>query len=82
LEAGKSDQQYMETREKLQQGNNQQKIQDYELREDGILMYKGRSYVPNYQEMKNMVLREMHNAPYVCHLGYQKTITTIKRQYF
>jgi FtsZ-binding cell division protein ZapB len=47
LKATQSYQHYMETKEKLQQGNNQRKIQDYELREDGILMYRGRVYVSN-----------------------------------
>jgi hypothetical protein len=37
----------MGTKEKLQQSNLQQKIENYELREDGILMYRGRVYVPN-----------------------------------
>jgi hypothetical protein len=41
LEAAKLDQHYVQTKEKLQQGSLQQKIEDYELREDGILMYKG-----------------------------------------
>jgi len=70
LEAAKLDQHCMETKEILQQGNFQQKIKDYELRGDGILMYKGGIYVPKYQEMKKMVLREMHNVPYVGHPGY------------
>jgi hypothetical protein len=82
LEATKLNQHYMERKEKLQQGNNKQRIQNYELREDGILMYKGRAHVPNSYGLKNMVLREMHNVPYVGHLGYQKTIATFKRQYF
>jgi hypothetical protein len=37
----------MEIKENVYQGILQQKIEDYELREDGILMYKGRVYVPN-----------------------------------
>jgi hypothetical protein len=45
-------------------------------------MYKRRAHVPNSYGLKNMVLREMHNLPYVGHLGYQKTIATFKRQYF
>jgi hypothetical protein len=49
LEAAKSDQQYMEIKEKLQQGNLQQKIEDYKLKEDEILMYRGRVYVPNFK---------------------------------
>jgi hypothetical protein len=27
-------------------------------------MYRGRIYVPNSNELKNMILGEMHNAPY------------------
>jgi hypothetical protein len=52
LEAAKSDPHYTETKEKIYQGNLQQKIQYYELREDGILMYKGIVYMPNSQELK------------------------------
>jgi hypothetical protein len=44
-------------------------------------MYRGRVYVPNFKEMKNMVLREMHNVPYVGHLRYHKTIAVVKSQY-
>jgi hypothetical protein len=29
-----------------------------------------------------MILREMYNVPYVGHLGYQKTITVVKSQYY
>jgi hypothetical protein len=59
-----------------------QKIEDYKLREDGIIMYRGNIYVPNIQELKILVLREMHNVPYVGHPGYQKTIAAIKSQYY
>jgi hypothetical protein len=55
----------MEIITKLQQGILQQKIEDYKLENDEILMYRGRIYVPNSQELKNMILREMHNVPYV-----------------
>jgi hypothetical protein len=33
-------------------------------------MYKGKVYVPNSSEMKNIVLKEMHNVTYVGHPGY------------
>jgi hypothetical protein len=81
LEIPKLDQHYVQTTEKLQQGNLQQKIKYFELREDGILMYRGGVYVPNSQELKNMVLREMHHVPYVGHSWYQKTIAVDKSQY-
>jgi hypothetical protein len=52
------------------------------LREDGILLYRGRFYIPNFQELKILVLKEMHNVPYANHPGYQKTIATVKSQYY
>jgi hypothetical protein len=45
-------------------------------------MYKGKVYVPNSSELKNAVLKDMHNVPYAGHPGYQKTIAAIRRQYF
>jgi hypothetical protein len=45
-------------------------------------MYKGKVYVPNSSEMKNAVLKEMKNVPYVGHPGYHKTITEVRSQYF
>jgi hypothetical protein len=45
-------------------------------------MHIRKIYVSNSKELKNMILREMHNAPYVGHPGYQKTIATVKRQYY
>jgi hypothetical protein len=82
LKAAKSDFQYMELMEKLQQGILQQKIEDHKLGNDEILMYKSRIYVPNSQELKNMILREMHNVPYGGHLGYHKSIAVVKSQYY
>jgi hypothetical protein len=82
LEAAKFDLQYKELVTKLQQYNLQQKIEEYKLDNDEIPMYRGIIYVPNSQELKNMILREMHNVPYVGHLGYQKTISAVKSQYY
>jgi hypothetical protein len=82
IEAAKSDLQYKELMAKLQQGNLQQKIEEYKLDNDEILMYRGIIYVPNSQELKNMILGEMHNVPYAGHPGYQKTIAAVKSQYY
>ena len=45
-------------------------------------MYRGIIYVPNSHELKNLILRDMHNVTYVGHLGHQKTIAAIKSQYY
>jgi hypothetical protein len=76
------DQNYSKVKETLQQGNFQQKFNYYELKEDRIIMYKGKVYVSNSSEMKNAVLKEMHNVPYARHLRYQKTIAAVRRKYF
>jgi hypothetical protein len=48
LEAAKLDLQYKELVAKLQQGNLQQKNEEYKLNNDEIIMYRGRIYVPNF----------------------------------
>jgi hypothetical protein len=53
IAAANLDQQYVKIRETLQQGKFQQKLNSYELKEDGILMYKGKVYVLNSNELKN-----------------------------
>jgi hypothetical protein len=63
LEVSKSDQHYVDIKENLQQGMLQQKFEGYEIKEDGILMYRCRVYVPNVQELKNILLSEMHKVP-------------------
>jgi hypothetical protein len=47
LEATNLDLQYKELVAKLQQGNLQQKIEEYKLDNVEILIYRGRIYVPN-----------------------------------
>jgi hypothetical protein len=82
IEATKSDLQYKELVEKLQQGILQQKIEEYKLDNDEILMYRRIIYVPIFQELKNLIFREMHNVPYVGHPRYHKTIAFFKSQYY
>jgi hypothetical protein len=77
-EASNADLQYMELVEKLQQGKMLQKVEDYKLEDDGTLMYKNRIYVPNSQELRIMILKEMHKVSYAGHPGYQKTMATVK----
>jgi hypothetical protein len=45
-------------------------------------MHKNRIYVPSFGELRNLVLKEMHDVPYVGHLDYQKMITAVRSQFF
>ena len=70
LKVAKSDKKYMELREKLQQGNLQQKVEECKLESAEIIRYRGIIYVPNYHKLKNMILGEFHNVRYDGHPGY------------
>jgi hypothetical protein len=65
-----ADQQYLHVKESLQHENVQQKFKGYEMKEDGLLMHKNRFYVPSSDELRNFLLKEIHNVPYVEHPGY------------
>ena len=39
-------------------------------------------YVPNIPKVKLLILDEIHKTPYSGHLGYQKTITMLRKEYF
>jgi hypothetical protein len=54
----------------------------YKLGVYGILLHKNKIFVPNVQYLKCIIFHEMHNVPYAGHSGYQKTVATVKSQYF
>jgi hypothetical protein len=60
----------VKVKEILQQNDIQQKYKNYKLEEDGILLFWNRFYVPSSRELRNLVLKEMHNVPYIGHPGY------------
>jgi hypothetical protein len=82
LEAANADLQYLDLVEKLQQGEMPQKVENYKLETDRTLLYKNKIYVPNFQDLKLMILNEIHNVTYVGHPGYQKIVAVVKSHYF
>jgi hypothetical protein len=57
-------------------------VEDYKLEADGTLLYTNKIYVPYFQELRIMILKEMHNVPYAGYPGYQKTVAAVKSHYF
>lgn len=43
----------------------------------GLLKYKNRLYVPNQNDIKNLILDEFHKRPYVGHPANRNLITTL-----
>jgi hypothetical protein len=52
------------------------------LGNDEIILYNNIIYVPNSHELRSIILKEMHNVPYVGHLGYQKIVAAVKSQHY
>jgi hypothetical protein len=57
-------------------------VENYKLKTNGILLYKNIVYVPIGQGLKLAILREIHNVPYVGHLGYHKIVAAVRSNYF
>ena len=68
------DELYEQVKDKLQQQSLEKRYEGYKLKEDGLLTYKGRIYIPNVVDLRRVVMDEIHQAPYSSHPGYQKTI--------
>jgi hypothetical protein len=56
LEAANADLKYRELVAKLQQGKMPQKVDIYKLGIDGILLHKNIIFVPNVQDLKQIIL--------------------------
>ena len=55
---------------------------DYHLTADGLVRFSDRSYVSDNNELKKLILKEVHVKPYLGHPGYQKTLKTVKKFYY
>jgi hypothetical protein len=60
----------------------QQIVEDYKLGDDGITLYRNIIFIPNSMELKIMILKKMHNVPYVGHSGYHKIMEAVRSQYY
>jgi hypothetical protein len=58
------------------------KYKGYQLLNDGLLTYKGRLYIPNFDDLKRFIMDELHKRPYTGHLGYQKMITVTRKLFY
>jgi hypothetical protein len=52
------------------------------LDDDGIPIYKNKMCIPNSLDLKRIIKDEIHKMPYSGHPSYQKTIATMRKQYF
>jgi hypothetical protein len=58
------------------------KYEGYQMLNDDLLTYKGRLYIPNYDDLKRFIMDELHKRPYTSHHGYPKMITTTRKLFY
>ena len=49
---------------------------------DGLLLYDGRVYIPENEELKYLLLRTHHDDPVAGHYGEMKTLELVSRDYY
>jgi hypothetical protein len=70
---------FKQVKEKLQQEPKEKRYEGYQLRDDNLLLYNNRLYVPNSTDLEvQLIMDEFHRRPYVGHPGYQKMVTTVR----
>lgn len=50
--------------------------------DEGFLIFKGRMYILNVDEIQRLIMDEAHQAPYSSHLGMKKMHETLKKAFF
>jgi hypothetical protein len=60
----------------------QEEVPGFSIDQDGVLWYNGRLYVPNIEELKQLILKEAHDTPYSIHPGGTKMYQDLKEQFW
>eukprot|EP00253_Pinus_taeda_P011685 PITA_11685 len=81
-EAAAQDQIYLQKKHLVQNSDTHSIQQRYTLNTAGILCYQKKIYIPNQSSIKEKILDENHRSPYAGHPGYQKLITSLRKEYY
>ncbi|XP_016681369.1 uncharacterized protein [Gossypium hirsutum] len=52
------------------------------INSDGVLCFQGRICVPNDEDLRQLILREVHGSPYTMHLGGNKMYRDLRELYW
>jgi hypothetical protein len=77
-----NDEKYIKTVAYLQDNTDNLDRTNLILDRNGLLRFKNRIYIPDYVELKLIVLDKVHKRPYSSHLGYQKMVTTLRKLFY
>ena len=55
--------------------------ENFSISQDGMLMMKGRICVPHVEDLRKMIMEEVHYSAYALHPSSTKMYQTIKKNY-
>jgi hypothetical protein len=58
------------------------KYEGYQILDEFLLTYINRLYIPSCDKLKRFIMDKLHKRPYTGHIGYQKMITTSRKQFY
>ena len=76
------DKEYQNLKEKATENERNQIKIDLSLNIRGLLLHKGRLYIPNSTYIKVSIMNELYKRPYSRHPGYHKMITMTRKYLF
>ena len=68
--------------QQMEETRKQGSTSKYGVNKDQILTFRGKVYVPNRVDLKELIIDEYHRSNYAGYLGYHKMLTIIKKVYF
>ena len=77
-EAAKNDEEYLKIKEQFET-DDKGSDSTYSISSEDVLVYKNQLYIPDYEEVKRLILNELHKKPYFVHPGYQTMITKLRK---
>eukprot|EP00253_Pinus_taeda_P031475 PITA_31475 len=81
-EVATQDQIYLQKRHLVQNSDACSIQQGYTLNAASMLCFLKKIYIPNQSSIKEKILDENHRSPYARHPGYQKLITSLRKEYY
>jgi hypothetical protein len=58
------------------------KYEGYSLEEKKLLRYHGRMYIPEYGDIRRIILKQAHKTLYCAHPGVKKMYTDMRKLFF
>jgi hypothetical protein len=58
------------------------KYEGYQMLDEALLTYRNKLYIPSCEELKRLIMDELHKRPYSSHPSYQKMIRATRKQFY